>query len=110
MPIYEYRCAGCGARREEILSYEDSQVTTFACDTCPGRIFERVFSSPNFKVAPNSADIANHVLAGGSLRDHVPSNDTSDTWEGYPDSFREKMERPNPLYYKSDKPTVDMGS
>jgi putative FmdB family regulatory protein len=42
MPIYEYRCAGCGERFEELVRGPD---TTVACPACAGVEAERLLST-----------------------------------------------------------------
>ncbi len=51
MPIYSYRCAGCGAEFDQLVRSE----TVVACPECRGRQLERLMSLP-----------ARHASAGGS--------------------------------------------
>ncbi|HLY63669.1 MAG TPA: zinc ribbon domain-containing protein [Terriglobia bacterium] len=46
MPLYEYRCAKCGARFEKIRKFSDPPLTK--CEKCGGKL-ERLLSSPAFK-------------------------------------------------------------
>jgi putative FmdB family regulatory protein len=42
VPIYEYRCAGCDARFEELVRNSDAEV---ACPSCGGVAVERLIST-----------------------------------------------------------------
>jgi len=42
MPIFEYRCAGCGAQFELLVRSD----TTVACPSCESRQVNKIFSLP----------------------------------------------------------------
>ena len=44
MPIYEYRCAHCGARAEVLVALGSS---ASYCPTCGERLTEKLVSAPN---------------------------------------------------------------
>jgi putative FmdB family regulatory protein len=46
LPLYEYRCAKCGARFEKIRKFSDPPLTK--CEKCGGKL-EHLLSSPAFK-------------------------------------------------------------
>ena len=42
MPIYEYRCAGCGHKFEELVLSKSEKIS---CPKCGGKKTEKLFSS-----------------------------------------------------------------
>ena len=45
MPMYEYKCADCGATAEYIQKFSDPPMTE--CEVCEGRL-EKALSAPSF--------------------------------------------------------------
>lgn len=43
MPMYEYKCAKCGAVEELLVSYSEADRDDFACENCGGKL-QRIFS------------------------------------------------------------------
>ena len=52
MPIYEYRCSGCGSIFEQLVRSNGDQPT--ACPKCGGKKIEKQFSSFASHTAPDA--------------------------------------------------------
>ena len=66
MPLYEYRCAKCGAHVEKIRKFSDPPFTK--CEECGGKL-ERLLSSPAFRFKGTGwyvTDYANKSASGNS--------------------------------------------
>ena len=48
MPIYEYECKKCKARRSELLRRDELETTTVFCNYCMNKKMERVIAPANF--------------------------------------------------------------
>jgi putative FmdB family regulatory protein len=51
MPVYEYRCGGCGEKFEEFLSTSDKPAPP--CPKCGGKKVERLLSRINTEWLPS---------------------------------------------------------
>ncbi len=54
MPIYEFRCAGCGNIQEFILTGSNQEVE-MKCRECGGEDLERVLSSTNYAMGSSGS-------------------------------------------------------
>lgn len=51
MPIYEYRCSGCGFQKEFIQKMSDAPLT--ACPECGKETFSKMLSAAGFQLKGN---------------------------------------------------------
>ncbi|MBC2714005.1 MAG: zinc ribbon domain-containing protein [Desulfobacteraceae bacterium] len=76
MPIYEFQCADCGAKKEILFRNSDEKVE-MKCDKCGSENLQRVLSSTNFSISGGgpsfgsdtgapSATASSHNCSGGS--------------------------------------------
>ena len=73
MPIYEFKCADCGAKKEILFRSTDEKVDMI-CDKCGSENLQRTLSSSNFCVSGGSGSSAggsqaackSHNCSGGS--------------------------------------------
>lgn len=72
MPIYEFQCEDCGAKKEILFKSTDDTVD-MTCDACGSVRLRRLLSASNFCVtgngpsgAPAAATRKTHQCAGGS--------------------------------------------
>lgn len=69
MPIYEFKCADCDAKKEILFRSIDEKID-LACDACGSQNLQRVLSSSNFCVpggtGPSPATKKSHNCSGGS--------------------------------------------
>ncbi len=56
MPLYEYRCSGCGRVFEQLRRMQDADAET-ACPTCESRQVNRLLSTFVSKTGGSSADL-----------------------------------------------------
>ena len=49
MPIYEYRCSGCGCQKEILRKLSDAPLTT--CPECGKETFSKQLSAPSFQLS-----------------------------------------------------------
>jgi putative FmdB family regulatory protein len=54
MPIYEFRCLGCGNTFEKLFKKPDEEVA-ICCPRCKSDSFERVISSTNYVMGSGKA-------------------------------------------------------
>lgn len=55
MPIYEFRCAGCG-HVQEILTTSSNQEVELKCQECQGDEMERVLSTVSYSMGSSGGD------------------------------------------------------
>ncbi|MDA8403563.1 MAG: zinc ribbon domain-containing protein [Desulfobacteraceae bacterium] len=73
MPIYEFKCADCGAKKEILFRNTDEKVN-MTCDACGSENLQRILSSSNFCVPGGSglssggsqSTCKSHSCSGGS--------------------------------------------
>ncbi len=51
MPIYEYRCSGCGAQKDVMQKFSDAPLTT--CPECGKETFSKQLSAAGFQLKGN---------------------------------------------------------
>ena len=51
MPIYEYRCAACGAHQEHLQKMSDAALTI--CPQCGAEAYSKQLSAPGFQLKGN---------------------------------------------------------
>jgi putative FmdB family regulatory protein len=68
MPIYEYRCATCGARVEVLVR---STPATPLCPECGSRLTDKLFSTPHI-LSSQSRRAAGHTCCGREERCDTP--------------------------------------
>lgn len=49
MPIYEFQCAACGTRVDELMRVSDPDPTE--CPSCHAQALKRLLSAPSFRLA-----------------------------------------------------------
>lgn len=54
MPIYEFQCADCGAKKEILFRNTDDKVD-MVCDKCGSENLQRLLSSSNFSISGGGA-------------------------------------------------------
>lgn len=106
MPIYEYHCKSHGTWEEIQAEFLESM----ACPAC-GEQAKRLASRFACRMAPTHGELMSYLAdPNADAKDSgVTVNDSDSFWEGWSDGVREAFDRPNPLYFQSDKPFVDMG-
>ncbi|PIP41186.1 MAG: FmdB family transcriptional regulator [Desulfobacterales bacterium CG23_combo_of_CG06-09_8_20_14_all_51_8] len=69
MPIYEFQCADCGAKKEILFRTSDDKVE-MKCDQCGSENLQRLMSSTSFSISAGSnapkASCKSHQCGGGS--------------------------------------------
>ncbi len=55
MPIYEFRCVGCG-NIQEIIVTSGSESFEMTCSSCQGETFERVLSTVSYAMGSSNGD------------------------------------------------------
>lgn len=75
MPIYEYRCRGCGQRFEQLIIHS----TTPECPACQGRDLERLISL----FAVDSETTRGTALKAGQRRNAQVTRDRNDAEIAY---------------------------
>ncbi|MDX2154845.1 MAG: FmdB family zinc ribbon protein [Bryobacteraceae bacterium] len=63
MPLYEYKCAGCGDVFEVIQKFSDNPLTTH--EKCGGAV-ERILSAPALQFKGSGWYITDYARGGGS--------------------------------------------
>lgn len=106
MPIYTYRCAK-GHEFDVLCETWRDKAPEEPC-RC-GLQAPSVPAAIRVVVKAGRSDVREAAMKG-SYRDVLPEVDSDSFWEGAAPEMEAGFNRPNPLYYKSDKPTVDMGS
>jgi putative FmdB family regulatory protein len=53
MPIYEYRCLGCGNIQEILVGVGDKDETP-KCASCGGTAFQKLMSAANTRISPST--------------------------------------------------------
>lgn len=77
MPIYEYRCDGCGHEFEEMQKVSDAPVAR--CEHCGGRKVYRLISRSSFQLKGGGwyADLYGSKGSGGSSKSSSPAKSSS---------------------------------
>ena len=55
MPIYEFRCAGCG-HIQELLIINSGDPVEMKCEQCQGEVFDRVMSSTSYAMGSSGGE------------------------------------------------------
>jgi putative FmdB family regulatory protein len=66
LPLYEYRCAKCGARVEKIQKFSDPPLTT--CESCGGEL-TRLLSAPAIQFKGTGWYITDYARKSSSQAD-----------------------------------------
>jgi putative FmdB family regulatory protein len=119
MPIYEYRCLGCG-KRSSFLVLSQSSGQTLTCKHCAGTQLERIMSR---FAAPKSEEARLESLADPSRFGDVDESDPQsmgrfmkkmgkEMGEDFGDEFDEAMEESGGAEGEGadGEPAADMGS
>ena len=75
MPIYEYRCASCGAEFEALVRKSKAP----ACSTCGSTALERRFSLPSVKSESTHA----MAMKSAKKRDKIQATDRVEAQRAY---------------------------
>jgi len=69
MPIYEFQCADCGAKKEILFRTSDDKVE-MKCDQCGSENLQRLMSCASFAISGGTgapkATCQSHQCSGGS--------------------------------------------
>ena len=55
MPIYEFRCVGCG-HVQEMLIFNSGDPVEMKCEQCQGEVLDRIMSSTSYAMGSSSGD------------------------------------------------------
>ena len=55
MPIYEFRCVGCG-HVQEMLIFKSADPVEMKCEQCQGEVLDRIMSSTSYAMGSSSGD------------------------------------------------------
>jgi putative FmdB family regulatory protein len=70
MPIYEYRCQGCGEKFEVIQKFSDEPLVTH--ESCGGKV-ERLIGSPALQFKGSGWYITDYAKSGGKDPSKTPA-------------------------------------
>lgn len=71
MPIYEFRCAGCGHIQEFIMSSSGEEID-MKCEECQGDDLERVMSSVNYAMGSSGSSSERNSSPSATTRTCAP--------------------------------------
>ncbi len=95
MPIYEYKCADCGAQEEKIQKFSDPMLTR--CKKCGGKL-ERLLSAPAIQFKGAGWYVTDYARKSPS-KESAPSESTKEKKEG-----KTPAPAPAPAPAATDKP------
>lgn len=78
MPLYEYRCSGCGKELEVIQKFSDAPLNE--CTNCGGTL-ERLLSAPAIQFKGSGWYITDYARGNGNDKSSSTKNDSSDKGE-----------------------------
>ena len=73
MPLYEYECAACGNRFEQIRKFSDPPVEV--CPRCGERNVQKLFSSPAIQFKGSGWYITDYARKGGDAKESSESKE-----------------------------------
>ncbi len=76
MPIYEFRCVGCGNIEEYIVT-SSSQELEMKCKQCQGEELERVLSTVSYTMGAGSSSSSGPAAGGPSCQTRTCGPDKS---------------------------------
>lgn len=79
MPIYEYRCEGCGHQLEKLQSFSDDPLVT--CPACDADLLKRLISQTSFHLKGSGWYVTDYKKSGaaGSKSEAKPAASSSDS-------------------------------
>jgi len=81
MPLYEYRCTGCGERIEVLQRLGEAWLTE--CPSCHG-VLERLISASALRFKGKGFYITDYPRAGAGAAPDAPKSESKTTSEGAP--------------------------
>ncbi|TNF22761.1 MAG: zinc ribbon domain-containing protein [Deltaproteobacteria bacterium] len=64
MPIYEYRCEGCGHQLEKLQAFSDDPLTK--CPVCAEDLLKRLISQTSFHLKGSGWYVTDYKKSGGA--------------------------------------------
>jgi putative FmdB family regulatory protein len=81
MPIYEYRCDACGARKEHLQKMSDEPVA--ACPACGSAEYKKLLSAPGFQLKGSGWYVTDFRGGGSGAGTGASSSSSSDSGGGH---------------------------
>lgn len=101
MPLYTYRCTGCGFEFEELVSYEKRDGRQ-VCKKCREEAVRKVGTS--FRVK-SRLDPKRDTITTNNEIDRVVGESAEKRWEGYNERWKENYESRRRARWKGKEPT-----